>query len=159
MYAGRRMALPQRGGGLAVLALQLLFATAASSQTPKRSFVEVPCTHVWGEFENVPSDAVHCGTITVAQNRRAPGDTRLVKVVLPVVHIAMPNATATPMVFLPGGPGESAIFALQRAFLRTPTGELAVRRRPVIAFDRRGFAPESGRANPDLGAVNTERRP
>jgi len=152
------MSLPRPGGGAVVFALQLLVVTTAWSQTPKRSFVEVPCTQLWGSFEHLPSNALHCGTVTVPQNRRAPNDTRLVKVVLPVVHIAAPNATATPMVFLPGGPGESAIFALQRAFLRTPSGELAVRRRPVIAFDRRGFATETGRANPDLGAVNTERR-
>jgi pimeloyl-ACP methyl ester carboxylesterase len=113
---------------------------------------------MWGSAKGVPADAVTCGTVTVPQNRRKPNDARLVAVVLPVVVYALPGATGTPVVFLPGGPGESAIDAVQRVLLNTSTGQMLLRERPIIAFDHRGFSPTYGRATPDLGTILFEPR-
>ena len=130
--------------------------SVGAASTPR--FVEAPCTAMWGSAKGVPADAVKCGTVTVPQNRRKPNDARLVAVVLPVVVYALPGATGTPMVFLPGGPGESAIDAVQRVLLNTSTGQMLLRERPIIAFDHRGFSPTYGRATPDLGTILFEPR-
>jgi pimeloyl-ACP methyl ester carboxylesterase len=122
-------------------------------------FVEVPCNpNMWGTAQGVPDNAVKCGTVTVPQNRQKPNDPKLVAVALPVVVYTLPGATGTPVVFLPGGPGESAIDALQRVFLNTSTGQMLARERPIIAFDHRGFSPVYGRAVPDLGTIVFEPR-
>ncbi|MGH7620149.1 MAG: alpha/beta hydrolase, partial [Gemmatimonadaceae bacterium] len=98
------------------------------------------------------------GTASVAWNRQTPGDPRLVSVILPVIVYALPGANGTPVVFLPGGPGESAIDAVQRVLLNTSTGQMLVRERPIIAFDHRGYSPTYGRATPDLGTIVFEPR-
>jgi len=101
---------------------------------------------------------MRCGTVVVAQNRRAPHDATLLDVVLPVTVYALPGATGTPLVFLAGGPGESSIDAVQQVFLRTTTGQLAVRERPIIAFDRRGYSSVFDRTMPDLGSMTFQPR-
>ena len=130
----------------------------AGASGPPR-FVEVPCAAgMWGTNPGVPADAVKCGTVTVPQNRSTPNDAHLVNVILPVVVYAMPGAKGTPIVFLPGGPGESAIDAAQRVLLNTSAGQMLLRERPIIAFDHRGYSPTYGRAVPDLGTVTFEPR-
>jgi pimeloyl-ACP methyl ester carboxylesterase len=147
-------------------------SAAASAQTPAQiqrtpadaahgapRFVELPCTQpMWGTAAGIPDNAVKCGTVTVPQNRQKPNDPKLVAVVLPVVVYALPGATGTPIVFLPGGPGESSIDAVQRVLLNTSTGQMLLRERPIIAFDHRGFSPVYGRATPDLGTIVFEPR-
>lgn len=73
---------------------------------------------------------------------------------LPVVVYAAPTAHGTPLLFLAGGPGESAIDAGQEALLQTPLGQMLLRERPIITFDRRGVPTDAHRANPELGEVN-----
>jgi len=129
---------------------------SASTQTVSTSrarLVEASCTDRFGTFDGVMRDIARCGTITVPQDRQAPNDRRLVPVVLPVVLYANPSAHGTPVVFLAGGPGESAIDGVQQVLLRTPTGQMLIRERPIIAFDRRGVPTATGRTSPDLGSV------
>ena len=145
------------GAGAAGNAQQSRSADAARSR-PVPRFVEVPCTDQWGSAQGIPASAAKCGTVTVPQNRRTPNDPKLVPVVLPVMIYALPGATGTPVVFLPGGPGESAIDAVQRVLLNTSTGQLLVRERPIVAFDHRGFSPTYGRTTPDLGTILFEPR-
>jgi pimeloyl-ACP methyl ester carboxylesterase len=113
---------------------------------------------MWGSAQGIPEGAAKCGTVTVPQNRRSPNDSKLVPVVLPVIVYALPGATGTPVVFLPGGPGESSIDALQHVLLQTSTGQMMLRERPIIAFDHRGFSPAAGRMSPDLGTITFEPR-
>ena len=114
-------------------------------------FEESPCP----EGRPVPSGIdpafIRCGSVRVPQNRDDPG-ARLAPIVLPVAVYEIPSARGhTPIVFLAGGPGESAISVVDEIFLRTPVGQLLMREHPVIAFDRRGFGAGLGRAVPDLG--------
>ena len=136
--------------------------TLANAQSSPRSteprFVEIPCTRPWGVAPNIPPTAMRCGTVVVPQNRRTPHDAGLLDVVLPVTVYALPGARGTPLVFLAGGPGESSIDAVQQVFLKTTTGQLAVRERPIIAFDRRGYSPVFDRTMPDLGSMTFQPR-
>src|SRR3954466_10051762 len=130
----------------------------AQTQQPRTQdsipkFVELPCTSQWGTAGGEQRGSVKCGTVTVPQNRQAPGDPKLMPVVLPVVVYAPPSAKGTPMFFLAGGPGESSIESVQRVFLDSPTGQSLLRDHPIIAFDRRGYSPTLGRTTPDLGTV------
>jgi pimeloyl-ACP methyl ester carboxylesterase len=137
-----------------------MFLTSAQVSVPPvvPRFIELQCGADWGSFDSLPPGTARCGTISVPQNRATPNDSRLLAVVLPVIVYTMPGAKGTPMVFLAGGPGESSIEAVQRVFLRTPIGQLTLRERPIIVFDRRGYSPRAGRASPDLGTVTYEPR-
>jgi pimeloyl-ACP methyl ester carboxylesterase len=144
----------RRWGGAAV-ALEAVFGTGAGGQqTPgKPVFVQMPCGMAFGSFENAKPSVARCGTVTVPQSRSAPRDAKLVPVVLPVVIFEMPGAKGTPLLFLAGGPGESSIEAVQEVLLETSIGQLLMRERPIIAFDRRGLSSSTGRTNPDLGML------
>ena len=153
MGGGRRGA---RLWGGVVAALQVtLGATASGLQQPasKPVFVQMPCSAVFGTFDTAAPSVARCGTVTVPQNRQTPKDPRLVKVVLPVVVYEMPGAKGTPLLFIAGGPGESSIEAVQEVFLETSIGQLLMRERPIIAFDRRGLTSPLGRSVPDLGVL------
>lgn len=119
------------------------------------TFSPLPCTSVFGTFEHAPRSIARCGSVTVPQNRAKPDDPRLVNVVLPVVVFEMPGAKGTPLVFIAGGPGESAIDAVQQVFLETSIGQLLMRERPIVVFDRRGVTTPIGRSSPDLGMFLT----
>jgi len=118
-------------------------------------FQQLTCNSTFGvgSVPGIPATAMRCGTVVVPQNRRNPKDASLQAVVLPVVVYAMPGATGTALVFLAGGPGESSIEGLQKVFLRTTTGQLMMRDRPIIAFDPRGHSPIFDRASPELGSM------
>ena len=126
---------------------------AQSTAGTEPRFLPLPCNSTWGSVPGIPPTAVRCGTVVVPQNRRTPNDASLQSVVLPVVVYAMPGATGTPLLFLAGGPGESSIEGLQKVFLRTTTGQLTLRERPIIAFDPRGHSPIFDRASPELGSM------
>jgi pimeloyl-ACP methyl ester carboxylesterase len=136
-----------------VFGARLGAAQSTAGNEPR--FSPLPCNSAFGggSVPGIPATAVRCGTVVVPQNRRTPNDASLQSVVLPVVVYAMPGATGTPLVFLAGGPGESSIEGLQKVFLRTTTGQLALRERPIIAFDPRGHSPVFDRASPELGTI------
>lgn len=145
--------------GAGVAALAMLASTAMAQQGAHQSgsqskFVDLPCTPQFGTFDGIARDEVRCGTVTVPQDRSAPHDTRLKPVVLPVIVYSAPQARGTPIVFLAGGPGESAIDAAQQVLFQTPLGQMLLRERNVVVFDRRGVPSDGGRASPDLGAVD-----
>ncbi len=127
---------------------------AAKQAAPQPRLNELPCSSQFGTFEGIARDAVRCGTITVPQDRSAPKSTRLQAVNLPVVIYSAGPARGTPIIFLAGGPGESAIDAAQQVLLQTPLGQMMLRERTIVAFDRRGVPSDAGRASPDLGVVN-----
>lgn len=135
-----------RGWGCAAL-VAALTATLAGAQSPQ--FKETTCSAAFGRIDDSLNTIAHCGTVSVAQDRSRPTDATLQKVVLPVVKFAAPDAQGTPLVFLAGGPGESAVDALQQVVLRTSFGKLMLRERPVIAFDHRGIV-----VNPDRGLTS-----
>jgi pimeloyl-ACP methyl ester carboxylesterase len=147
------------GAGIAALAMlassavaqQGVQATQQSSPQPK--LAEMPCSHMFGTFDGVARDAVRCGTVTVPQDRAQPKNQKLLPVVLPVI-LYSPAAKGTPVVFLAGGPGESAIDAAQQVLLQTPLGQMLLRERTVVVFDRRGVPSDDGRASPDLGVID-----
>src|SRR4051812_17659434 len=88
------------------------WSSAVWAQQP--TFVAKPCSAAFGEFDSQTRDIAKCGTVTVAQDRGAPNTPGLQPVVLPVVIYAGPGARGTPVLFLAGGPGESAIDASQK---------------------------------------------
>jgi pimeloyl-ACP methyl ester carboxylesterase len=75
-------------------------------------------------------------------------------VILPVVIYADAGAKGTPLMMLAGGPGESAIAVVQQALLKSSLGQMLLRERPIIAFDRRGISSNEGRSTPDLGTID-----
>ena len=136
---------------------------SAQGQTPKPfdgvpRFTELPCSPTFGTTPAGVDATMKCGTVTVLQNRARPKDSKLVPVVLPVVVYSMPSAHGNPVMFLPGGPGESSIDAAQRVLLETPAGQSLMREHPIIAFDRRGYSPVPDRSSPDLGTILFEPR-
>ena len=125
-------------------------APTVVSQQPK--FNELPCSGFSVDTESVAGATLRCGYVRVPQERGARNG-RLVDVQLPVTIYSNPNARGTPLMLLAGGPGESAIDATQRVLLQTPLGQMLLRERPIIAFDRRGIHTDVGRSVPDLGAM------
>src|SRR4051794_30017060 len=113
------------GSGVATLAMLGVAHVSLAAQQPMLR--ELPCTDHFGIFQGIPRETVRCGTVTVPQNRATPNDSRLMSVVLPVVTYASAAAKGTPLVFLAGGPGESAIDAAQRVLLETPLGQMLMR--------------------------------
>jgi pimeloyl-ACP methyl ester carboxylesterase len=130
--------------------LSLAALGALPSQQPK--FRELPCDGYSVDSSVVAGATVRCGYVRVPQDRKST-DRRLRPVDLPVVVYSNPHARGTPLMLLAGGPGESAIDATQRVLLETPLGQMLLRERPIIAFDRRGIHSEVGRSLPDLGAI------
>ena len=156
MWSGRVTASTTRVTLLvSVFAFSARIGGAQTTAAAEPRFEPLPCNSTFGagSVPGIPATAVRCGTIVVPQNRRAPNDAGLQSVVLPVVVYAMPGATGTPLLFLAGGPGESSIEGLQKVFLRTTTGQLVMRERPIIAFDPRGHSPVFDRASPELGTI------
>lgn len=146
----------------AAAALVIGLPAANGATTPARhppSFTPLPCTAMFGAFEHAPRSIARCGSVTVPQNRARPNDPKLVNVILPVIVFEMPGAKGTPLLFIAGGPGESAIDAVQQVFLETSIGQLLMRERPIIVFDRRGITTSIGRGSPDLGMFLTGSRP
>ena len=119
-------------------------------------FVAGPCPSGWVRPEGIDSAWVSCGTMVVPQNRRDPNPKSLVPVTLSVVvyQSASVRRGAAPVVFLAGGPGESAISMFTDVVLATPVGQLLLRERPIVTFDQRGFGARAGRARPDLGMLD-----
>ena len=115
-------------------------AQASKSAAEPPRFVEMPCNSTFGPPPTA-GITMRCGTVTVPQNRAKPKDSHLLAVVLPVVEYSMAGSHGNPVVFLPGGPGESSIDAVQRVLLETPTGQTLLRDHPIVAFDRRGYSP------------------
>ena len=138
-----------------VFACSARIGGAQTTAAAEPRFQPLPCNATFGAgtVPGIPATAVRCGTVVVPQNRRTPTDASLQSVVLPVVVYAMPGATGTPLIFLAGGPGESSIEGLQKVFLRTTTGQLMLRERPIVAFDPRGHSPVFDRASPELGTI------
>jgi pimeloyl-ACP methyl ester carboxylesterase len=123
---------------------------ALTAQQPK--FTELPCSGFSVDSEPVAGATIRCGFVRVPQDRDGKKG-RLVDVQLPVIVYSDPDARGTPLMVLAGGPGESAIDATQRVLLETPLGQMLLRERPIIAFDRRGIHSDVGRSMPDLGAI------
>jgi pimeloyl-ACP methyl ester carboxylesterase len=156
MWSGRVTASTTRVTLLAsVIACSARTGGAQTTGATEPRFQPLTCNSTFGagSVPGIPATAVRCGTVVVPQNRRNPKDASLQSVVLPVVVYAMPGATGTPVVFLAGGPGESSIEGLQKVFLRTTTGQLLLRDRPIVAFDPRGHSPVFDRASPELGTM------
>lgn len=123
---------------------------ALSAQQPR--FSELPCSGFSVDSEPVAGATIRCGFVRVPQDRTGKKG-RLIDVQLPVIVYSNPDARGTPLMLLAGGPGESAIDATQRVLLETPLGQMLLRERPIIAFDRRGIHSDVGRSVPDLGAI------
>lgn len=135
-------------------------ATARAAARTQRGaaplFVAADCPPSWQRAPLDSSIEVRCGRVTVPQTRHsASAARRLAAVVLPVMIFNTDEGRdATPIVLLAGGPGESAVAVAQTVLLSTPLGRLAVRTRPIIAVDRRGYGAFHDRATPDLGFIS-----
>jgi pimeloyl-ACP methyl ester carboxylesterase len=122
--------------------------------------MDIRCPQRWHYSEIHSAIQVRCGRVIVPQHRR-PEDAsrRLAPVALPLmVFSTEAGRGGTPLIFLAGGPGESAIVSAQTILLNTPLGRRAVRERPIIVYDRRGYGAWYDRASPDLGFVSEATR-
>jgi len=142
--------------GTSAALLTVLAGPFAGAQKPKLE--NQPCSARFGQFDAQTRPIARCGSITVPQDRAAPNDPNLQAVVLPVVVYTGPTARGTPVLFLDGGPGGSAIAAAQEVLFQTPFGQLLLQERSLITFDRRGIATDEHRTSPDLGYANYQER-
>jgi pimeloyl-ACP methyl ester carboxylesterase len=101
---------------------------------------------------------LRCARVIVPQRRRSEPDQALAPVELQVVIFTRRETPldATPVLYLAGGPGESAIDEVAGSFLGTPVGQLLISQRAIVAFDQRGFSGAGREAKPWLGGL---RRP
>jgi len=76
---------------------QAIAGAQAPSQGAGPRFVELTCSQPWGSAANVPDSVMRCGTVTVPQNRKAPNDSRLISVVLPVVIYSGLRSNVSPL--------------------------------------------------------------
>jgi pimeloyl-ACP methyl ester carboxylesterase len=154
--AAHRLPLSSFVGGCGAkssIFLALISATALQAQQPQQpKFSELPCFSYSVDSDSIAGTSVRCGYVRVPQDRANP-KSKLRPVELPVVIYSSPTAKGTPVILLAGGPGESAIDATQRVLVQTPLGQMLLRERPIIAFDRRGIHTDVGRSVPDLGAI------
>ncbi len=142
--------------GVSAVMLTVLASSFVFAQDPK--FVPLPCSASFGKFDSQTAAVARCGTVTVPQDRSTPNAPELQPVILPVVVYGGADARGTPVLFLDGGPGESAITAAQQVLFQTPFGQLMLRGRRLITFDRRGIATDEHRTSPDLGFVDYQER-
>jgi len=138
------MRIAIRSAALAAAA-QLVLASTLRPQSP------LSCPIDWALREATIVTRVECRTIQVPQDWSGFRED-LAPVSLQIVRLES-SRDATPVLFLAGGPGESAIDVVQHALLASPVGQAIVRTRPLIVFDRRGASSINGRANPDLGSL------
>jgi len=130
----------------------LAFAALSTIESQEPRFRELPCDGYNVDSAAIAGTTIRCGYVRVPQDRKS-NNKRLRAVDLPVTVYTSSNAKGTPLMLLAGGPGESAIDATHRVLLETPLGQMLLRERPIIAFDRRGIHSEVGRSLPDLGAI------
>jgi pimeloyl-ACP methyl ester carboxylesterase len=81
-----------------------------------------------------PDSRMSCGTVTVAENRSAPGQ-RTIALNVVVVRAAKPRSDSVPLFHLDGGPGVAATAVAQ--FYLGP-GEVYAATRDVVLVDQRG---------------------
>lgn len=127
---------------ITILAFTLGLSSASATprvappvQSPQRATESVPrienaeCL----SFEFLASDSnVQCGYLVVLENRQDPSS-RTIKVAYAVIKAQSANRQADPLVYLPGGPGDTAI---NRSWLDWVNGSLAAR--DLIIVDPRG---------------------
>lgn len=86
---------------------------------------------------------VHCGNLTVPENRSDP-DTRMIELHVAIFRSTSDSPSSDPVVYLSGGPGGSAV---ETAPFQFPVLiEPFLRERDVVVFDQRG----TGFSNPAL---------
>jgi pimeloyl-ACP methyl ester carboxylesterase len=116
-----------------ILALLLLYAVISTAVTAQQSnYRETPCPF---DTSTLVVD-VHCGLFTVPENRSDPNSRRIVLSVM-TVESPNPNKAPEPVLYLTGGPGESAIAAMTPV-LNSEQGQLLVQDRDWIIVDQRG---------------------
>ncbi len=116
--------------------LLALPAVAQDKTTPK--FETSNCMFAVPKNQNP-----ECGYLTVPEDRSQPAG-RTIKLAVAVFHSNNPNKAATPLIYLEGGPGGSALEFLSLVF-EDRYGEL-LKNQDVILFDQRGV----GRSKPAL---------
>ncbi|HEY7236971.1 MAG TPA: alpha/beta hydrolase [Gemmatimonadaceae bacterium] len=149
--------LGRRTSWLACLAASLTATVAAGHNRTAATdpvFAPGPCPARARAVTGIDTSWIRCGTVVVPQNRADPS-ARLAPVVLSVVLYESPTAKAkTPLMFLAGGPGEDAIDVVTQVFLASPVGQLALRERPIIAFNQRGWGDSASGGSPNLGMLS-----
>ena len=84
-----------------------------------------------------------CGYVTVPEDRSQP-DGRTIKLAVAVFHSDNPDKIATPLIYLEGGPGGSALEFLSLTF--DDRYAKLLKNQDIILFDQRGV----GRSEPAL---------
>ncbi|MBI1278672.1 MAG: alpha/beta fold hydrolase [Anaerolineaceae bacterium] len=116
----------------------LLAFPAAAQDASKAKFESATCMF------NVPQGQnPDCGYLTVTEDRSQP-DGRMIKLAVAVFHSDNPQKNPTPLIYLEGGPGGSALEYLSLTF-NDRYAEL-LKDQDIILFDQRGV----GRSQPAL---------
>ncbi len=125
--------------GLAVLLCVLPAAAGQAAAASPPAFREAPCPFPGGE-QAAEHDIV-CGYVTVPEHRdRAPG--RTIELAVAVARSSDKDSEELPVVFLNGGPGDSALFDVAQLW----GGSTIRERHDLILLDQRG----SGYSRPAL---------
>jgi len=133
-YGARRR--PRFALGIA-LALAALLASQALAQTPRIEEDACPFLVIAPEIEG---ETIICGRLIVPENRARPsGPTLSLQVAILVSHASEP---ATPIVYLEGGPGGSAVMNVPDVWTRSALRQHA----HILVFDQRG----TGYSTPSL---------
>jgi len=120
------------------MGLCLLLAFPAAAQDTNAKFESATCMF------NVPQGQnPDCGYLTVPEDRSQPNG-RAIKLAVAVFHSDNPDKIATPLIYLEGGPGGSALEYLSLTF-NDRYAEL-LKNQDIILFDQRGV----GRSQPAL---------
>lgn len=120
------------------IGLCLLLAFPAAAQDTNAKFESAACMF------NVPQgQKPDCGYLTVPEDRSQPNG-RAIKLAVAVFHSDNPDKIATPLIYLEGGPGGSALEYLSLTF-NDRYAEL-LKNQDIILFDQRGV----GRSQPAL---------
>jgi pimeloyl-ACP methyl ester carboxylesterase len=130
------------------LALLLLCAPVASAAEPTAAFRPEPCPFIGGEL--APQYDIDCGYVTVPERRDRP-TTRTIELAVAIGHTKNPDTHGSPVVFLNGGPGDSALVGIADLW-----GTSTLRdNHDLILFDQRG----TGYSRPALPCRELERPP
>lgn len=117
---------------LALLALLLIVTTVPAARAQGQiagSFALGPCP--------IPAPAgyaLDCGTLTVAESRRAPTG-KTIQLAVAIVRSPGPTTRPDPVLFLAGGPGQSALLLIAD---RIPSFSTILETRDLIFIDQRG---------------------
>jgi pimeloyl-ACP methyl ester carboxylesterase len=118
--------------GVALLICGLPFAAVpALAAAPTPQFRAAPCPFPGGE--QAAEHDIDCGYVTVPEHRDRPSN-RTIDIAVAIAHGTQPGSSDDPVVFLNGGPGDSALVDIAPVWAASSIRE----RHDLVLLDQRG---------------------